>query len=253
MDNTKRFSNRVENYVRYRPHYPTEIISFLKTKIAFAPHLTVADVGSGTGISSEIFLQNGNTVYAVEPNEEMRKAAEKVFHDNKSFISVNATAEATTLTDNSIDLIVAGQAFHWFDTIQCKKEFQRIAAPGAYLVLMWNEWKMESGFQKAYEKVLLDFAPDYENVGCRNADEEALTEFFSPFPYFKHAFHNTQFFDFESLKGRLLSSSYAPLESDSTYEPMMTKLRQIFEEFSKDSQIEFEYSCKIYYGKIKQD
>ena len=251
MDNTKRFSNRVENYVRYRPHYPSQIISFLETKIGFNSHSVVADIGSGTGISSEIFLQNGNTVYAVEPNDEMRKAAEKTFHGNKSFISVAATAEATTLADNSIDLIAAGQAFHWFDATQCKKEFQRIAVPGAYLCLMWNEREMESDFQQAYDKLLMEYAPDYKKVSYHSFDEEALTEFFSPFQYFEHTFQNVQFMDFEALKGRLLSSSYAPLEGDSSYESMMVRLRQIFDEFSKDTQIEFKYRCKIYCGKLK--
>lgn len=251
MENTERFSNRVENYVRYRPHYPLEIVSFLKNEVGLSRQSIIADVGSGTGISSEIFLQNGNRVYAIEPNEEMWKAAEKTFHSNKSFISVNATAEATSLSDNSINLVIAGQAFHWFDKIQSKREFQRIAAPGAYLLLMWNDRKLETNFQQAYEKMLREYALDYEKVNHRNVEEETISDFFSPFSYSKQSFHNSQLLDFESLKGRLLSSSYAPLEYDLNYELMMTRLRQIFDDFSNGYQIEFEYSCKIYYGKIK--
>ncbi|HEV8051821.1 MAG TPA: class I SAM-dependent methyltransferase [Parachlamydiaceae bacterium] len=251
MDNTMRFSDRVENYILYRPHYPPEIITFLKTEIGFNSHIPVADIGSGTGISSEIFLQNGNSVYAVEPNEEMRKAAEKIFHGNKSFISVNGTAEATTLSDNSIQLIVAGQAFHWFDKIHCHKEFQRIAVAGSYLLLMWNERKLESHFQQAYEKMLKEFGVDYEKVHHRNVDEKTMGEFFAPFSYSMHTFSNVQRFDFEGLKGRLLSSSFISLENTAKYEAMLSRLRQIFDEFSKDSQIEFAYHCKIYYGKIK--
>lgn len=253
MENTQRFSNRVENYVRYRPHYPLEIVSFLKNNIGLSSESIISDIGSGTGISSEIFLQNGNRVYAVEPNEEMRRAAEEIFNNNKNFISVNAKAESTSLPDNSIDVIVAGQAFHWFDKVKSKKEFQRIAACGANLVLMWNDRKLDTSFQQAYEKILREFAVDYEKVNHRNVDEKVICEFFSPFPYFIETFHNSQLLDFESLKGRLLSSSYAPLEHDANYDPMIAELQQIFNNFSINSKIKFEYSCNIYYGKMKKN
>lgn len=250
MKNAERFSNRVENYARYRPHYPTEIIPFLKEQIGLNNHWLIADIGSGTGISSEIFLQNGNTVYAVEPNKEMREAAETIFKSDEKFISINATAEATSLHNSSIDLIIAGQAFHWFDKDISKKEFQRIARPNAFLVLMWNDRKLESNFQQSYEKMLEEFALDYEEVNQRNVDEEKIRAFFSPNLHVLKSFHNSQNFDFEGLKGRLLSSSYAPLEHDTNYQPMMSRLEQIFETFNINSKVAFEYSCNLYYGKI---
>lgn len=126
MKNTERFNNRVDNYTLYRPHYPKEIIPFLKKEIGLTEHSLIADIGSGTGISSEIFLDNGNMVYAVEPNIEMREAAEKMHKFDKNFISINASAEKTSLKDNSIDVIIAGQAFHWFDKTLAKNEFKRI-------------------------------------------------------------------------------------------------------------------------------
>lgn len=250
MKNTDRFSNRVENYVRYRPHYPTEIIPFLKEQIGLNSQWIIADIGSGTGISSEIFLQNGNTVYAVEPNKEMREAAETIFKSNKKFISINGAAEATSLHNSSIDLIIAGQAFHWFDKAMSKKEFQRIARPNASLILMWNDRKLESDFQQSYEEMLKEFALDYEEVIHLNVDEETMRTFFSPNLYVLKSFYNSQYFDFESLKGRLLSCSYAPLEHDTNYQPMMRRLEQIFETYNIDSKVAFEYSCNLYYGKI---
>ena len=250
MKNTERFSNRVENYVLYRPHYPAKIIPFLKEQIGFNNRWIVADIGSGTGISSELFLQNGNTVYAVEPNKEMRESAEAIFKKDKKFISINATAEATSLGDSSIDLILAGQAFHWFDETASKKEFQRIARPGAYLLLMWNDRKADSKFQQVYEQMLLDFAPAYEEVCQRNIDETAIRNFFAPQPYHLQSILNSQSFDFEGLKGRLLSCSYAPLENHPTYQPIMKRLAQIFDQFSVNGKVEFEYNCKLYYGKI---
>lgn len=250
MKNTERFSNRVENYIRFRPHYPKEIIPFLKKEIGLTSQWTVADIGSGTGISTELFLQNGNSVFAVEPNKNMRQAAEALFHGDDTFISVDATAEATSLPNHSIDLIVAGQAFHWFDPIKAKNEFQRIAHGRSYLLLLWNERKLESSFQQAYEQMLLDLAPAYEQVCQFQVDDALISEFFSPHPYKIKSLSNFQYFDFEGLKGRLLSCSYAPLQDHPNYHPIMQRLEQLFDQFNVDDKVMFEYDCKLYYGQF---
>lgn len=250
MKNTERFSNRVKDYVSYRPHYPTEIITFLKKQIYLNKDWVIADIGSGTGISTELFLHNGNTVYAVEPNKEMRTAAEEAFKNNRNFISINAPAEATTLPDKSVNLIIAAQAFHWFDKWSAKKEFMRIAQPDGYLALIWNERKQEQDFHHAYEQMLSEFAPAYKNECRQNIDEVMISEFFSPNPWFFHSFPNVQHFDFEGLKGRLLSSSYAPLKDHPQYRPILQRLQQIFDRFNVEGKVEFEYTCKLFYGKI---
>lgn len=251
MKSTERFSQRAENYVRYRPHYPKEIIPFLKTDIGLTNKWIVADIGSGTGISSEIFLQNGNRVYAVEPNKEMRQAAEEIHSGDKNFVSVNATAEATSLAKDNINLIVCGQAFHWFHQANTKKEFHRIAASGAYLLLMWNERTLRSPFQQSYEQMLLELAPAYEEVCQRQIDEKAIKDFFSPQSYLIKEFPNVQKFDLKGLKGRLLSCSYCPLEQDPNYHPLMDRLERIFHQFSVNGRVSFEYECILYYGRVK--
>jgi SAM-dependent methyltransferase len=250
MENTKLFSDKVDNYVLYRPHYPKEIIAFLSKQIGLNPHWTIADIGSGTGISSEWFLQNGNRVYAVEPNDEMRKAAEAAFRNARNFVSVNGTAEATTLHDKSIDLVMAGQAFHWFERNLFRKESQRIATPDAQLLLMWNERNLDSELQVAYEKMLLELTPGYKQVSHRMVDEKAIAAFFSPQTLFTHSLPNTQSFDLVGLKGRLLSCSYAPLEGQPNYQPVMQRLEQLFEKFNTNGQVVFEYNCKLFYGKV---
>lgn len=248
MKNTERFSDRVANYVQYRPHYPKTVLFFLKQQLGLDPHSTIADIGSGTSISTELFLENNNVVYAVEPNKEMREAAEKIFNGNKNFISINGTAEVTTLPDSAIDLIVVAQAFHWFDKKAAKNEFQRIARPNGRILLMWNEREFESPFHKEYEQLLIDFALSYEGVCQRNIDEAAIKEFFAPNTYSYCVLRNIQYFDFESLKGRLLSSSYAPLENHPNYKPMIQRLKQIFDRYNIEGEIEFPYNCKLYYG-----
>jgi len=250
-DSTKRFSNRVENYVRYRPHYPVEIIRFLSEHTGLTNEKIIADVGSGTGISSELFLENGNKVYGIEPNKEMREAAEKYLDKYKYFISVNGTAEDTLLENDSMDVIVCGQAFHWFDVQKAKQEFKRILKDNGYVILIWNSRKIDtSDFLIAYEKLLLKFGTDYEKVvhkTLESGDDKTIEWFFAPHKSYVHSFKNMQVFDFEGVKGRLLSSSYAPVDNTE----MLDELRNIFDTYNKNGSVEFEYETKVYWGKLK--
>ena len=143
-NNTQRFSDRVEDYIRYRPHYPIDVLAILKSEYFLTPQHIVADIGSGTGISSELFLNNENVVYTVEPNEEMRLAAESINKDHSNFISINGTGECTGLPDSSIDFIISAQSFHWLDSSLAKKEFWRILKPDGKIVLLWNERSIDS-------------------------------------------------------------------------------------------------------------
>lgn len=247
--NTERFSDRVENYIKYRPGYPPGLISFLSDKINFTADQVVADVGSGTGISTELFLQNGNKVYAVEPNKEMRDAADRLLEKYEGYVSVNGSSEATTLPDHSMDLIVAAQAFHWFDRVAFKKECQRISKAGAHCLLIWNERKVESDFEKSYEDLLIRYATDYQQVDHRNIREDDLRTFFAPHPIISTVLHNEQIFDFEGVKGRLLSSSYAPNIGEPNFDPMIAYLREIFDKHQRDGKVSFSYDCNLFVGR----
>ena len=188
----------------------------------------VADVGSGTGISTALFLELGCETYAVEPNQAMRAAAEQTLRDRLEFHSIVGTAEATTLPGSSVDCVAAGQAFHWFDLVPTKKEFQRILKPDGIVVLFWNTRLTEtSPFLRAYEDLLLRYATDYEQVDHRQVGP-ALHAFFEG-PYEARRFPNEQKFDFDGVRGRLLSSSYAPNEGHPAFEPMMAELKKIYE------------------------
>jgi len=250
-NSTTRFSNRVEQYVKYRPSYPKEIIPFLEKKVGLNSSFVIADVGSGTGISSKLFLDNGNKVYAVEPNNEMRHKAEELFYNYNSFLSIEATAEQTTLPDASIDMIVAGQAFHWFDASKAKTEFRRISKNHTHCVLIWNERLVNSAFEKGYEQLLFDYATDYKEVDHKNVSEQRIAEFFAPHDFMLEVFPNKQFFDFEGVKGRMLSSSYVPDESSFKFESMVTVLQKLFNECNVNNTVEFNYETKVYIGKMK--
>lgn len=251
LNSTKRFSDRVENYVRYRPDYPKEILPYLEKEFGLSRKLKVADIGSGTGILSKLFLENGNTVYAIEPNEAMRQAAENLLKGYSQFISINGTAEQTGLENGSMDMIVAGQAFHWFDPIKTKIEFQRIAKPDTLVVLIWNERQAKSDFEKAYEALLIQYATDYKEVKHTNITAEKIASFYHPQSSTHITFYNEQIFDFDGLRGRLLSSSYVPNTGHPSYGEMFFELQQLFEKYRHNNQVKIEYETSMYVGKIK--
>ena len=248
-DSTTRFSDRVEDYIKYRPHYPEVILTWLETNYGFPASWDVADIGSGTGISTELFLRHGNRVYAVEPNAEMREAAERLF-EGERFESVDGTAEATGLAAESVRLIVAGQAFHWFDAVKSRAEFVRILSPGGVVVLMWNERLVDSAFEKEYDALILQHGKDYKTVNHRNIDELQIGDFYSPATYLLKTFPNEQWFDLEGLKGRLLSSSYMP-KSGPGYAPMLRDLGQLFQRHQQEGRVRVGYDTKVYSGVMK--
>lgn len=244
-----RFSNRVENYVRYRPGYPPEVIATLRAEEGLTDASVIADAGSGTGISAELFLREGCTVYAVEPNREMREAAERLLQKYPSFNSVNGTAQATTLADTSVDFVVAAQAFHWFDTPETRAEFTRILKPEGRIVLIWNERLLDATpFLREYEEMLLRFSPDYATVRHENIKAAELARFYRG-SYTTHSFSNVQSFDYEGVAGRLLSSSYAPAPGHPNHGPMMAELRCIFDAYNKEGRIEFAHRTQMYVGR----
>ncbi|MDT7604419.1 MAG: hypothetical protein QOF61_2416 [Acidobacteriota bacterium] len=245
-----RFDDRVENYVAYRPKYPAGVIDFLRDELGLTTAAVVADVGSGTGILSELFLRNGNAVVGVEPNDKMRAAAEVLLRSYPKFKSVNGTAEATTLEDASVELVAAAQAFHWFDAGRARSEFRRILRPGGWTVLVWNMRRTEAtAFLRDYEKLLREFGTDYAQVNCEQVSEERIARFFAG-AFGSKRFDNFQSLDFASLRGRLLSSSYVPLAGHPKFEPMLEALHRLFDLHEQGGRVRIEYDAKVYYGRL---
>jgi SAM-dependent methyltransferase len=250
QDPTQRFSSRVENYVRYRPGYPPGVLEHLRRECGLTPGSIVADVASGTGNLTRMFLENGNRVFGVEPNDDMRKAGEQILADYRHFTSVAGTAEATTLPDHSVDIITAAQAAHWFDREKARREFVRILRPGGWTVLVWNERRTDSSaFLRAYEAMLLAHGTDYQEVRHERTTAE-ISGFFAPSPYQEQVFELVQEFDYPALEGRLLSSSYTPQPGHPNYEPMLKELRRVFDQHEVNGHLCFEYDTRVYYGKL---
>src|SRR5205814_7614202 len=167
-DRTPASSTRVGNNGRYRPGYPRVVAEMLEGECGLSHASVVADVGSGTGILSELFLRNGNRVYGVEPNREMREAGERLLSDYENFKSIEGRAEATTLDGGSVDFVTAGQAFHWFDLEGARREFSRILRPGGWVIAVWNDRRLSgSPFLEEYERMLLEYGTDYREVSSK--------------------------------------------------------------------------------------
>lgn len=251
-ESVERFTSRVEDYAKYRPGYPPEIVDLLKKECGLTPASIVADVGSGTGKSSEIFLANGNVVIGVEPNAGMRAVAEKIFRDQPLFRSVDGSAESTTLPDASVDLVTAGQAFHWFDPLTTRREWIRILKPGGWAVLIWNDRELETTpFLSEYEQLLLEFGTDYAEVR-HDKGLPMIEQFFAGDEFVLKGFPNTQLFDFDGLRGRVRSSSYTPEPGNPKFEPMMRRLEAVFDKHQKNGYVNFDYETKVFYGQLSK-
>jgi SAM-dependent methyltransferase len=252
---TARFSDRVENYVRYRPGYTPEVLDLLRAECGLRPSHVVADIASGTGAFTRLLLENGNSVFAVEPNAAMREMGIEQLTSLQSdgsnrLVSVAGTAEETTLRSASVDFVTAAQAAHWFDRERARHEFSRILKPGGWLVLLWNERKVDTTpFLRAYERLLLTYGTDYEEVRHERTTD-AVNEFFDPSPYVERVYPMRQEFDYAGLEGRLLSSSYAPGPGHPTHEPMLRELRRIFDEHAGEGRVAFDYKTRVYFGQM---
>jgi SAM-dependent methyltransferase len=251
-DSKERFSNRVADYVRYRPRYPRAVLELLREECGFAPESVVADIGSGTGILTQMLLENGNLVYGVEPNAEMRAAGEGLLQKYTRFRSVAGSAEATTLPDASVDFVFVGQAFHWFEPKATRAEFERVLKPRGWVAVIWNERKKDAtAFLREYEAFLREFGTDYEKVSEKYRQDRPMRKFFGAGAGGKKSFANEQVFDFDGLRGRLLSSSYSPPKGHPNHEPMLAALEKLFAGHAQDGRVRFEYLTHVYYGQME--
>ncbi|MBO9717698.1 MAG: class I SAM-dependent methyltransferase [Pseudoxanthomonas sp.] len=249
LASTERFTDRVADYVRYRPDYPPALTEWLRDQHGITPSWKVADIGAGTGISSKLFLDAGHEVTAVEPNAAMREAAVAWLGGNPRFSAVDGRAEATTLADASVDLVCAAQAFHWFDQQAVKPEWRRILRPGGLVAVYWNSRRLTgSAFLEGYEQLLLDYGLDYSSVSERYGDDAHMRRWFGSglrgMAYFDHG----QRLDFDALRGRLLSSSYAPRAGHPEHAPMLQALERLFADTARDGFIDFDYDTRVFVG-----
>jgi ubiquinone/menaquinone biosynthesis C-methylase UbiE len=245
------FSNKVKDYVNYRPTYPIDAIDYLYDILKLNEKSTVADIGAGTGIFSKLLVERGTKVFAVEPNQEMRESSVQTLGKDINFHAIEGSAELTNLSDNSVDFIVCAQAFHWFDRTATKIEFKRIIKEHGKVILVWNTRQTKgTPFLEGLEHLLLNYGIDYSEVNHKNISEEDLQSFFKENTMEKSVFKMQQLFDFEGLRGRIMSSSYSPMPEHPNYEPMMEGLRKLFNRYEKNGKVPYIYDTELYLGEI---
>jgi SAM-dependent methyltransferase len=253
-DSKNRFSNRVADYLRYRPHYPQGVLDLMRAHSHLSSGHVIADIGSGTGFLSELFLKNGHVVFGVEPNKEMREAGEDYLAAYPRFHSVNGSAEATTLDDASVSFVTAGQAFHWFEPQATRREFSRILRPNGWVAIVWNDrGTAKSSFAASYENLLLRFGTDYSRVKDSYPQSEDIRAFFEHDNFLTREIPNHQIFDLDGLRGRLRSSSYAPPEGHPNFAPMMSDLDDLFAAHQREGRVRMEFSTVAYLGQLNPD
>jgi SAM-dependent methyltransferase len=246
---TSRFSDRVTEYVKYRPDYPKEVLELLQRRCGLTTHSAIADIGSGPGNLARMFCENGNRVFAVEPNAEMRNAGQDMLGHFPNYFSIDGSAEETHLANASVEFVTAAQAFHWFDWPRAKHEFRRILVPDGWVVLIWNERVTDStAFLRDYEHMLLEYGTDYKEVRHERSYDN-IDRFFAGV-YERVEFENRQVVDFDGLRGRLLSSSYVPGVDHPQRQPMLRELQNIFDKHQRQGRVAIEYQVRMYFGHL---
>ncbi len=249
-DFVERFTGRAAAYSKYRPGYPAEILNILKPEIGFGQDETVADIGSGTGLLSKLFLQNGNPVFGIEPNDEMRSWAEQSFSSFPNFVSVRGSAENTTLTDSSVDLVTVGQALHWFDRQRATTEFARILQKNGHVCIAYNDRNKDDSFMQGYEVIIAKHARNRANVPA--IGDDYLSKFFRDGMYRKFTLRNEQFLDFEGLLGRIASASYMPNVTDKErFQALKNDASLLFKASGQTGRVRLLYDTVILLGQIQ--
>jgi SAM-dependent methyltransferase len=250
----QRFSSRAGSYARHRPSYPAALLHRLRDEIGFTPQMVVADVGAGTGIMTKLLLEHGNTVYAVEPNAEMRAEAAALLGRYATWHNVDGHSAATALPDGSIDVIVAAQAFHWFEPVATRSEFARILRPPGWVVLVWNDRREgATPFMRGYEQLIERYGTDYKQVANKYVvGESVLEQFFAPNGYRHFTLENAQVLDRAGLAGRLASTSYVPAPGEPGYADLLLQAEALFDQYAEDGKVRIEYETQVYLGRLER-
>ena len=250
QDSIQRFSDRAENYDKYRPGYPHALFQFLHHVLATTPDFTIADIAAGTGIFTEQVQTWGNRVYVVEPNPYMRSMAHRRLGGCERCVFLDGTAEATGLPDGSVDLFVSAQAFHWFDLTKTRAEFERAGRNAPFVAIVWNLRNTRSAFEAGYEAFIRAYATDYLQVSQRKMGTVEVRSFFAPFRPQYRVFGHVDSLTYPQLLGRTLSYSFLPDETSPVLSEMTAALEVLFQTYQRKGKVHLSYKTRLFLGRI---
>ncbi len=242
-------SERIENYLRYQPGYPKKLLNFLYEEVGFLRESVIADIGSGTGILTRLLLERGSRVVAIESDHQMRDIAERLLNDEfQRFVSLNATAENTTLSDESVNYIVCAHSLNSLNIDKCRDEFFRIIKPSGAVVFLYNRLDQEEGFLKEHQSLLNQYRVYPEKNFSRELSENEIFRFYASATYNHFSFPNRQSLDFEGARAILLSDSSLPEQGEDGYNDMLEELYNIFERYNQNRKVFINYTTEAYIG-----
>jgi len=248
-DSARRFDRRAASYARARPGYPEELLDHLFEKGVLEAGFQVADVGSGTGIFSKMLMDRRLTVYAIEPNEEMRREAERALGAKPGFRSIDGRAESTTLDNGSVDAVCAAQSFHWFDPPRARKEFQRILKPKRFVVLVWNQREVSKGsFVEDYDGIIGRYSSEHGEIDSRKNEPERI---FQGSRYDRIELRHSKEYDLPTLLEYAISVSHLPGPWDPSYVDFSNEVREVFERHQISGKISWTMRATCCYGRLK--
>lgn len=248
--NTNKFDSKGSVYSKARPNYPDALFSYLLAEGVINNDTVAADIGSGTGIFTVALSKFLNSVFAIEPNDDMRIKAEEKYKTIANITSINATAENTSLPDRSVDLITVAQAFHWFDRVAFKDECKRILKSNGKVVLVWNDRDSNSEIIKDNFAVNKKYCKAFK--GSSNGidfSKDAFSDFFGE-EFELVEFCNNLIYTREVFIARNLSSSYAPKENDPIYDDYIKAITDVFEKYQTNGTVNYPYITRCYFGTI---
>jgi SAM-dependent methyltransferase len=247
LNSTQRFSDRVESYLAGRPRYPAEVVAHLENCGALPAGGVVADVGVGTGLSAEPFLAAGHRVIGIEPNAPMRAAGEEFLERFAGYRAQDGSADATGLAAGSVDLVLAAQAFHWFDPLAFRAESRRILRDGGWAALLWNDRDLSATpFLAGYEALMIEYGNDYQAIRYRHQGTEAIPLYFggrTPAPV---EFRHRRTMDWPTLAALAGSASYLPAPGQPRHAELMAALRALFDAEARAGTIDMRYVCRVH-------
>lgn len=251
MDNTTKFSDKVEVYRQYRPSYPDAFVHYLFDEVGISQDACVADIGAGTGILTEILSEHVKTVYAIEPDRNMRIACMDTCGRSCAFVALEGRAESTGLPDQCLDFITVAQAFHWFEPHRTQLEFSRVLKPDGMVILVWNSRVPDAPLTIAWDAVCRKHCPNFTGFSNDSVmSESQVHDFFRDGICETRQYPNNRLLDLASFLGTALSASYAPVFGQPAYDSFVTALTQLFWEHATGEKILVPMYTHSYVGRI---